>query len=209
MPNNIPKIYNITATEEVDRTDTLESVDTYQELVYDYGLVGDRMKRYEEFFVNPSNNVITDTYTEVGGFTSSEAFPVNNLPDKRFYMVMAQIFDKSSDFNIFKNAIVTDDMSRNTPNLEKKFDKIVDEFRVKVKSELEFSEKKYKTIKKSEEYSTFTKQDVYNKGKTRKFTYTTVPVTSTEEEQKSNLLLLYQGNNNGDKTIWTDKTQFN
>ena len=52
-------------------------------------------------------------------------------------------------------------------------------------------------------------ENLYKKGKTRKFTYTTVPNSSTNELQTTDLLLLYQGNNGGDKTIWTDKTQFN
>ena len=49
---------------------------------------------------------------------------------------------------------------------------------------------------------------VYNKGKVRKFTYTTEP-SPTNDEQTKNLILLYKGDNTGDKTIWTDKTQFN
>lgn len=206
--NTKPKIYNITATEEVDRTDEREQPDTYQELVYDYGLVGDRMNKYNEFFNDNDNSVITSTYTEVGGFTS-KVFDITDLEGKRFYMVMAQIFNNSSTFNSFKNSIITNELDKNYPTLEKKFNKIVDEFRVKVKEELDYSEKKYKTIKKSDTYSTYSKQDVYNKGKTRKFTYTTIPNTSTNEQQINNLILLYKGNNNGDKTVWTDKTQFN
>lgn len=203
-----PKIYNITATEEVDRTDERELPDTYQELVYDYGLIGDRMNKYNEYFVNNDNSVITDTYTEVGGFTS-KVFDVTDLEGKRFFMVMAQVFNNGSTFNSFKNSIITNDLDKNYPTLEKKFNKIVDEFRVKVKEELDYSEKKYKTIKKSDTYSTYSKQDVYNKGKIRKFTYTTIPNPSTNEGQTNNLILLYRGNNNGDKTVWTDKTQFN
>ena len=49
----------------------------------------------------------------------------------------------------------------------------------------------------------------YNKGKSRKFTYTTTPNPTTIAKQSADLQLLYKGNNNGDKTIWTDKTQFN
>jgi hypothetical protein len=203
-----PKIYNITATEEVDRTDERESPDTYQELVYDYGLVGGRMNAYNEYFTDTNNSVVTDTYTEVGGFVSN-TFSVVDLEGKRFFMVMAQVFNNGSDYNTFKNLIITNELDNNYPTLKKKFTKIVDDFRVNVKSELEYSEKKYKTIKKSDTYSTYSKQDIYNKGKTRKFTYTTVPNTSTNGEQISNLQLLYKGNNGTDSSVWTDKTQFN
>jgi hypothetical protein len=206
--NSKPKIYNITATEEVDRTDERELPDTYQELVYDYGLVGGRMNAYNEYFTDTNNSVITDTYTEVGGFVSN-TFSVVDLEGKRFFMVMAQVFNNGSDYNTFKNLIITNELDDNYPTLKKKFTKIVDDFRVNVKSELEYSEKKYKTIKKSDTYSTYSKQDIYNKGKTRKFTYTTVPNTSTNDEQISNLQLLYKGNNGTDSSVWTDKTQFN
>ena len=56
---------------------------------------------------------------------------------------------------------------------------------------------------------TYLKTTAYNKGKSRKFTYTTIPNPTTVAKQSADLQLLYKGNNNGDKTIWTDKTQFN
>ena len=64
-------------------------------------------------------------------------------------------------------------------------------------------------MKKSDEYKEWTSKNIYNKGKVRKFTYTTVVNESTNAEQSDNLLLLYRGNNGTDNTIWTDKTQFN
>jgi hypothetical protein len=51
-------------------------------------------------------------------------------------------------------------------------------------------------------------ENLYKKGKIRKFNYTTEP-SSTNDQQIKNLTLLYNGNNGGDKTTWTDKTKFN
>jgi len=203
--DNKPKIYTITATEEVDRSDSREQEDTFQEMVFDYRLVADRMNKYDEVLTSTDYNIITDNYTVPGGFTSSVFL---DLTDKRFFMVMAQVFNNRSNFNTFKSAIITNELDNTYNNLSKQFNKIVDEFRDKVKDELDKEEDKIKSLKKSVQYITWTKENVYNQGKVRKFTYTTEP-SSSNEEQTSNLLLLYQGNNAGDKTIWTDKTQFN
>ena len=203
--DNKPKIYTITATEEVDRSDSREQADTFQEMVFDYHLVADRMNKYDEVLTGTDYDIITDNYTVPGGFTSSV---FSDLTDKRFFMVMAQVFNNRSNFNTFKSAIITNELDNTYNNLSKQFNKIVDEFRDKVKDELDAEEDKIKSLKKSVEYITWTKENVYNQGKVRKFTYTTEP-SSSNEEQTSNLLLIYQGNNAGDKTIWTDKTQFN
>jgi hypothetical protein len=203
--DNKPKIYTITATEEVDRSDSREQADTFQEMVFDYHLVADRMNKYNEVLTGTDYDIITDNYTVPGGFTSSI---FSDLTDKRFFMVMAQVFNNRSNFNTFKSAIITNELDNTYNGLSKQFNKIVDGFRDKVKDELDKEEEKIKSLKKSVEYITWTKENVYNKGKVRKFTYTTEP-SSSNEEQTKNLLLLYQGNNGGDKTIWTDKTQFN
>jgi hypothetical protein len=93
--------------------------------------------------------------------------------------------------------------------LTKQFDKICDSFKDRVVKELGAETKRYVNIKKNAEYVTYLKTTAYNKGKSRKFTYTTTPNPTTVAKQSTDLQLLYKGNNNGDKTIWTDKTQFN
>ena len=199
------KIYTITATEEVNRADSREQADTFQELLFDYHLVDDRMNDYNEVLSSSDYNIISDKYTEPGGFTSAI---FSDITDKRFFMVMAQVFNNRSNFNTFKSAIITNELDNTYDGLSKQFNKIVDKFRDNVIKELESEEKNVKSIKKSTSYITWVKENVYNKGKTRKFTYTTEP-SPTNDEQTKNLILLYKGENNGDKTIWTDKTQFN
>jgi hypothetical protein len=199
------KIYTITATEEVNRSDSREQADTFQEMVFDYHLVDDRMNDYNEVLSSSDYNIISNKYTEPGGFTSAI---FSDITDKRFFMVMAQVFNNRSNFNTFKSAIITNELDNTYDGLSKQFNKIVDKFRDNVIKELESEEKNVKSIRKSTSYITWVKEDVYNKGKTRKFTYTTEP-SPTNDEQTKNLILLYKGENNGDKTIWTDKTQFN
>jgi hypothetical protein len=199
------KIYTIKATEEVNTSDTQVSVDTFQEIIFDYDLVATRMNKYNETLSSPDFNIISNGYTEPGGFTS-EVF--NDLTDKRFFMVMAQVFNNRSNFNTFKSAIITNELDNTYNRLSKEFNKIVDNFKDNVIKELDIEEKNIKKLKKSPDYVNWVKNNIYNKGKVRKFTYTTEP-SSTNDEQIKNLILLYKGNNAGDKTIWTDKTQFN
>jgi len=207
--NSKPKIYNISATTEVSKLSNPEPSDTYDELWNDYKKVGVNIDKFNKYL--ESMSIIYKNYNEPGGFaTTSTVFSSDDLYSKRFFMVMAQIFNDNSKFTLFKNSIITTNMDKTTPGLSKKFNKIVNNFQDKVKEELNAEEKFYKKLKKSNEYLSYlTVEDLYKKGKTRKFTYTTIPNTSTNEQQTNNLILLYKGNNNGDKTIWTDKTQFN
>jgi hypothetical protein len=204
-----PKIYNISATTEISKLSNPEPSDTYDELWNDFRSVGVNIDKFNNFL--ESNSINLKNYNEPGGFTTtSTAFSAEDLYSKRFFMIMAQIFNNKDKFNEFKDIIVTDSMDKSTSGLRKKFNKIVDDFREKVKEELGAEENFYKTLKKNSEYLNYLAvENLYKKGKTRKFTYTTIPNSSTNEQQITNLQLLYQGNNNGDKTIWTDKTQFN
>jgi hypothetical protein len=204
-----PKVYSISATTEISNLSLPEPLDTYDELWKDYQTVGNNILVFNEFLV--TKQIITKDYIEPGGFnTTSTAFDVSNISDKRFFMIMSQIFNNRTKFNEFKDIIITNQMDNTTSGLRRKFDNIVGDFRDKVVEELDAEEKFYNSLKKSQEYKDFLAvENLYKKGKTRKFTYTTVPNSSTNEQQTTDLLLLYQGNNGGDNIIWTDKTQFN
>jgi len=204
-----PKVYNISATTEISELSIPEPIDTYDELWRDYQTVGDNINRFYEFLI--TNEIIYENYDEPGDFSpTSSVFEIDDLSGKRFFMIMAQIFNDKDKFNQFNDIVITNTMDNSTSGLKRKYNKIVDNFRDKVKEELDAEEKSYKAVKKDEVYLDYLAvENLYKKGKTRKFTYTTVPNSSTNEQQTADLLLLYQGNNNGDKTIWTDKTQFN
>jgi hypothetical protein len=204
-----PKVYSISATTEISELSVPEPIDTYDELWRDYQTVGDNINRFYEFLI--TNEIIYENYDEPGDFSpTSSVFETDDLSGKRFFMIMAQIFNDRDKFNQFNDIVITNTMDKSTSGLKRKYNKIVDNFRDKVKEELDAEEKYYKAVKKDEVYLDYlVVENLYKKGKTRKFTYTTVPNSSTNELQTTDLLLLYQGNNNGDKTIWTDKTQFN
>ena len=204
-----PKVYSVSATTEISALSVPEPIDTYDELWRDYQTVGDNINRFYQFLI--TNEIIYQDYNEPGDFLpTSSVFVEDDLSGKRFFMIMAQIFNNRDKFNQFNDIVITNTMDKSTSGLKRKYNKIVDNFRDKVKEELDAEEKVYKEVKKDEVYLDYlVVENLYKKGKTRKFTYTTVPNSSTNELQTTDLLLLYQGNNNGDKTIWTDKTQFN
>jgi len=212
--NNLgPKIYSLSGTSEVDKSSPGPPSNTFEELWRDFQLVGVKLMKYGDFISNPAQGVIPGkTYDKPGSFTpSSTSFDETNLSDKSFFMVMAQIFNNNNKLQSFKTTIISGELSKITSpsSLVKQFDKICDTFKDRVDNELNAESKRYVSIKKNAEYVTYLNTSDYNKGKSRKFTYTTTPNPTTIAKQSADLQLLYKGNNNGDKTIWTDKTQFN
>ncbi len=200
------KIYNISGTTETDSSSFPIPANTYEELWRDYEKVSTDFQTFNQFLID--EGVIYNDYDSPGDFNPFTT-EISDITDKRFFMIMAQIFNNSDKFNTFKSTIVTNELDKSTPNLSKKFNKIVNDFRGKVKDELDAEEKYYKTLKKSEKYRNYlVVENLYKKGKIRKFNYTTEP-SSTNDQQIKNLTLLYNGNNGGDKTTWTDKTKFN
>ena len=171
-----------------------------------------KIMKFIDFISNPTQGVIPGTpYDKPGSFIPSSPSFGSDLPDKSFFMVMAQIFDNRSKLQNFKTTIISGDLDKVTSpsSLTKQFDKICDTFKDRVENELKAESKQYVSIKKNSDYVTYLNTSAYNKGKSRKFTYTTTPNPTTIAKQSADLQLLYKGNNNGDKTIWTDKTQFN
>ena len=210
-----PKIYSISGTSEVDKGSDGPPADTFEELWKDFQFAGAKLMNFNDFITNPTQNIIpSKTYDKPGSFmpSSSSSFDDSNLSDKSFFMIMAQIFNNKNKLQAFKTSIISGDLSKITSpsSLTKQFDKICDTFKDRVVVELTAETKKYTSIKKNSDYvDSFTKGNAYNKGKSRKFTYTTIPNPTTVAKQSADLQLLYKGNNNGDKDIWTDKTQFN
>ena len=201
-----PKVYNISGTSEVSKLSNPEPSDTYNELCSDYNVVSINLQQFNQYLIDKS--IIYDGYNEPGDFKPIMT-EIDSLPDKRFFMIMAQIFNNRNQLNTFKSTIITNDMDKSTPNLMKTFDKIVDKFKDNVKNELDAEEIFYKKLKKDSFYKDYlVVENLYKKGKTRKFNYTTEP-SSLNDTQTKNLFLLYQGKNDGDIKTWTDKTQFN
>ena len=213
----VPRVYNLSGTSEVNKTSTdgtgSSPIDTYEEVWKDYEKIGNKLNSFNTLI--SSNTVIIIPpplgVTEPGDFIlkSNQSFIIET---KRMFMVLARIFSDKNKLTDFENKIISGELKnvKDPYNLSNKFNKICDNFLDMVNTELKAEEKFYTDFKKSKEYKSFITQDVYNKGKLRKFNYTTVPNPSTDTKQSSDVLNLYKTNtNNQDKQTWTDKVKFN
>jgi hypothetical protein len=218
--SNKADVYNIEGTSEVDPT-SKGSTNTYQELWRDYQLVGSQLQSYNKYLQKPENLIITDLFGDSGpscfsplkGYGSS-VFDVGansqNQNQNRFFIALGKYLSDSNNLKAFKTKIINGDLEKvKTPsNLSHKFDKIMNNFVDSCQKELKEEEKFFEKIKKSNDYLSYINKEVYNKGKLRKFTYTTVPNDSTKDEQTKAIKLLYSVNGDPSNTeVWNNKVK--
>jgi hypothetical protein len=211
----VPRVYNLSGTTEVNKPSSGQLSDTNVEMWGDYQDMGNKLISFDELMKDSNVTIIPPSLnvTEPGDFIlrKSQTFFVS-IENKRMFMVLARIFSDKNKLTDFENKIISGDLKnvKDPYNLSNKFNKICNNFLDMVNTELKAEEKFYIDFKKSKGYKPFITQDVYNKGKLRKFNYTTVPNPSTNTKQSSDVLNLYKNNtNNQDKQTWTDKVKFN
>jgi hypothetical protein len=96
-------------------------------------------------------------------------------------------------------------------SLSKKFNDIVNDLENQYNRQLNKDEKIFSQLKKSKTYKDLTKNlkdDMYKKGKERKFNYTTVKNTSIISNQETQIKELYQQKNTGGKDTFIGKYKF-
>jgi vacuolar-type H+-ATPase subunit I/STV1 len=207
LANTSAFIYNVSGTTEVTQPST--QTNTLDELSNDYGLVALKLKNYDNFLKN--KKLLEPTYgPEPGKFTaSSEKFQVQSINEKRMFMVMARIFENKDKLEKFKSTVISTEIS-NVPKLRKTFDELCDKFKDLVLNELKAEEKKMKDIKEDKEYLSYINTNVYSKGKTRKFNYTTVPNQTTNSQQITLIKNVYSDQNvDNDNKTFNGKIKFN
>jgi hypothetical protein len=201
---NIPIIYNITPTSEVHATST-GAADTYVEFVDDYTTIADGASNFNTDLT--SEEIITDSYKTSGILYEPTTFAATQETVQRFFMVMAQTFLNDNNFNGFKNAILTDPLNvESTASLILKasLENVKDEFKKENDANLKIINDYYsgEFTKTYKDYKPFTA------GKTRKFTYSTLPTPT--DVQKTGLTNIYKTVNvNNDNTTFDGKIQFN
>jgi hypothetical protein len=151
--NNLgPKIYSLSGTSEVDKASSGPPSNTFEELWKDFELVGQKVNSYDKFISNPAQGVIPgQTYDKPGSFTPSSPSFGSDLPDKSFFMIMAQIFSNKNKLQSFKTTVISGDLAKVTSpsSLTKQFDKICDSFKDRVVNELAAETKRYVNINKN------------------------------------------------------------
>jgi hypothetical protein len=197
-------VFNLSATTDVNSSSN-GAADTYVELVNDSKLVSSGSTQF--LLDLQTAGIDTTTY---GGNGIFDAIKLTTPEDKRFYMVMSQIFTDSSKLTSFINSIITGDLANvtNPSPLKDKFNSAT--YSIASTYQTEFTEEKKKindfiTGPVYPKYKTYTP---YSKGKTRKFTYNTQPAAT--DTQKKELQNLYKPTNvNTDADSFLGKIKFN
>ena len=163
------------------------------------------------------NKITEEPYDEVGNFIPTyDGFIGGNSvdsPEKHFFLIMARILNNETKKENFKNAIIKGDLiSVSDPtDLKKKFDNIVDDLAKEYIKEIDAEEELYEDFIDGNEYKAVVDEldeKMYPKGKTRKFTYTTVPGVDNAT-QSEDIKKLYDGQNHGPNTTYLDNAKFN
>jgi hypothetical protein len=197
-------VFNLSATTEVNSSST-GVANTYIELTNDAKIVASDLT---QFLVDlQTAGIDTTTY---GGNGIFDAVKLTTPEDKRFYMVMSQIFTDSSKLTSFINSIITGDLANvtNPSPLKDKFNSATYSIASIYQTEFTEEKKKINDFITGSVYTKYKTYTPYSKGKTRKFTYNTQPAAT--DTQKKELQNLYKPTNvNTDADSFLGKIKFN
>jgi hypothetical protein len=221
LDTNTPRIYNLLGTTQVSdssKTGTNPPSTTYIELVNDFQTLNAATTKFNELLSSTEYNIAFGGDPYSGGnfrVLNSNKFPL--IYDKTFFFIMARILSDKNKKDEFINYVIKGSLTtlQDPVNLKTKFEKIVNDLSDDYILELKNEEKMFTTLKKSSEYKKLTdgiEESMYPKGKTRKFDYSTVPLTDTNKvkEQTTWISDLYKTVNlkPDDKTTYLGKIKF-
>jgi hypothetical protein len=167
-------VYDILPTNEVQAGST--ATDTLVELTDDYSAATSNILTYYNTLANaqiidmkydPSN---LTQYSDKSGLTGPSCCGQANI---RFYAIMCKILLNDDLYNNFINKLIPKDIADKTSSGLNLLDYTKDwfnNFKVAVKEEYDEEQKIIKTFMENNQFKTWTP---YNKGKVRKFTFTT------------------------------------
>jgi hypothetical protein len=218
IDKGVPRPYTLSGTDKVSESTTIDDdtiTTTDDELWNDIARLQLTLEEYYEFLQDKK------IFEPIGDFTA-DFIPIyqdfignaeSPTPEKTFFLVVGRIFDNRTKRQEFVNAVIKGDLEnvKDPQKLKKKFEDIVDDLAKEYSKEISAEEKLYKDFKKSSEFKDFSEgldEKLYPKGKTRKFTYTTVPGTDAET-QKTAISQLYSGGNTGEDSTYIGKAKFN
>lgn len=196
LDTNTPRIYNLSGTTQV--TKPSKEATTYKELVYDFLTLDKATSQYNNLL-----NGVPYTMAFSGNptyYPDTREFKVLN-PDlfqtkeeKTFFFIMARILSDKNKKDEYINYVIKGDLAttKDPANLKNKFEKVVNNLSDDYRKELKDEEKLFDNLKKTPEFKSLTVglEDVmYPKGKTRKLTYTTVPLTDAAIVKKQGQLI--------------------
>jgi hypothetical protein len=196
LDSGIPRIYNISGTDQISNSSIPVPGDTYQEFINDYDSLALTLQEYTTL-LNDNDIVSNISLYDGGDFTPVNESLFTTYGDKRFFLVISRIFNNPNTLEEFKKSVIKGDLVniQDPVKLQKKFNDITDDIAKRYSKEIKDEEKKFEKFKSDSEYKSFTdgiENKMYPKGKTRKFEYTTVVNTTTESTQKTDISNLYK-----------------
>ena len=218
IDKGVPRPFSLSGTDKVSEStlaedDTITSTD--DELWADLQKLHLTIEEYYEFLQNsrifePIGDNVVNFFPIYPYFINSGESPT---PEKTFFLIMGRTLDNRTKRQEFVNAVIKGDLVnvKDPQKLKKKFEDIVDDLAKEYGKEIKDEEKLYKNFKKSSGFKDFSDgldEKLYAKGKTRKFTYTTVPGPN-KEEQSTAIKELYDGQNHGEDSTYIGKVKFN
>ena len=211
LDTNTPRIYNLSGTTQVSestKTSKNPQDTTYKELVYDFLTldndrhlgpirVDDATSQYNKLLNEEPYTMAfsgNSTYTSDGEFKVLNPDLFQTKEEKTFFFIMARILSDKNKKDEYINYIIKGDLAttKDPVNLKNKFEKVVNNLSDDYRKELKDEEKLFTNLKKTPEFKSLTVglEDVmYPKGKTRKLTYTTVPLTDDAIVKKQGQLI--------------------
>jgi hypothetical protein len=209
----VPKIYNLSETDKVSPTGlNFTYSNTFDELTGDFKLLRNNLNAYIKALTDSS--IIPPTNFPDGSFGALTEFKTVN--DKTFFLVVGRRFNDKNKVEDFKKVILTQSITSMSSNKKmiRKFDDYVDDLAKQYKKEIKEEENLYKKYKEADTYKSYINNietNIYKKGKTRIFNFTTVPVEGTNEQQKTDIIDLYKGDKNkiSDLNTFDGKIKFN
>jgi outer membrane protein OmpA-like peptidoglycan-associated protein len=215
LDTGIPRIYNISGTDQISNSSIPPPGDTYEEFINDYDSLALTLTEYRDL-LNENIIVSEDSLYNGGDFTAvNETLFTIGEEDKRFFLVISRIFNNPNKIEEFKKSVIKGDLVniQDPVKLQTKFNNIVDDIAKRYSKEIKEEEKKFEKFKSGSDYKSFTdgiENKMYPKGKTRKFEYTTVVNTTTESTQKTDISNLYKTVNVPplDKNTFNGKIKF-
>jgi len=207
MDTGVPRVYNISDLEDGDTK-------SYDELWDDISSFTTTMSQF--YGVLTTQNIITDTYSDIGDFKPVSSSFIGGddgmTPEKVFYMIISRIFSNKDKLEQFKSKVIDGLTTVTSPvNLSKKFNKFTDDLASDYNKELSEEEKLFSKFKKSAEYKKFTdgiEDEMYKKGKDRKFKYNTFITAQNDANSKLIKDLYSTVNVNKDKKTFDGKVKF-
>jgi outer membrane protein OmpA-like peptidoglycan-associated protein len=188
LEGNVPRPYSLSGINDSDSV-----------LSSDFNSLNTVIDSYNGLLT--ANGIVSKTYNDGNFDLDTKLYSKNfenSTTDKLFFMVISRVFDDKNKLETFKKTIITPEIKKlkSPKNIERRFDKHCNDLASDYSKVLRYYEKDFQKFKKIPQYLDLTEgltDDMYPKGKVRRFNYTTVPGPNNEQ-QKNDLLNLYVKN---------------